>query len=316
MIDGKQLGTIGFEKIGTSYEDMDCQKFIEWCLKQCGLDKDLAGSNAWFREVWNNGVIMTPEECVAQLGTVPAGAFLFILEDDGGEVERGYHDGLGNATHIGLVTGKGKGAIHSSKTAGGVAESKFENKTVKNGGWNRVGLYNKVAYDYAGSGSAVPEPVTPVPEPVPEPEPEISAIVTVGAGQNVITRKGPGKGYAMSKAGRLPDGAQVTILERTTNSQGESWCRIRCVINGVKWICWMKGEFLMAADGEAVSEPAMEPGGGFPEDDPAPGEDLPSDDGGDKIVLQIRLSRSEASTLLAIADQVSWQLVQILGGRG
>ena len=105
MIDGKQLGTIGFEKIGTSYEDMDCQKFIEWCLKQCGLDKDLAGSNAWFREVWNNGVIMTPEECVARLGTVPAGAFLFILEDDGGEPERYKADGLGNASHIGIVTG-------------------------------------------------------------------------------------------------------------------------------------------------------------------------------------------------------------------
>ena len=130
MIDGKQLAEVGFQKIGTAYEDMDCQKFIEWCLKQCGLDKDLAGSNAWFREVLNNGVIMTPEECVAQLGTVPAGAFLFILEMDGGEEARGYHDVLGNASHIGIVTGKGKGAIHSSKTAGGVAESPFKNKTI------------------------------------------------------------------------------------------------------------------------------------------------------------------------------------------
>ena len=70
MIDGKQLGTVGFQKLGTPYSEMDCQKFIEWCLEQCGLKKDLAGSNAWFREVYNNGVIMTPEECVKQLGTV------------------------------------------------------------------------------------------------------------------------------------------------------------------------------------------------------------------------------------------------------
>ena len=308
MIDGKKLATVGFEKIGTPYETMDCQKFIEWCLKQCGLDKDLAGSNAWFREVWNNGVIMTPEECVARLGTVPAGAFLFILEDDGGEPERYKADGLGNASHIGIVTGKGKGAIHSGETAGGVAESRFENKTVRNGGWNRVGLYNKVAYDYAGGGSADSEPVTP------EPEPEIQAIVTVGAGQNVITRKGPGKSYAMSKAGRLPDGAHVTILEKATNSHGESWCRIRCVINGVTWICWMKGEFLTATDGGAISGPVTDPGDGIPED-PAPGEDLPVDDGEDEIVLKIRLSRSEASTLLSVADRVSRQLAQILGGR-
>ena len=321
MIDGKQLAEVGFQKIGTAYEDMDCQKFIEWCLKQCGLDKDLAGSNAWFREVMNNGVIMTPEECVVRLGTVPAGAFLFIVEMDGGEEARGYHDGLGNASHIGIVTGKGKGAIHSSKTAGGVAESPFKNKTIKNGGWNRVGLYNKVAYDYAGGGTI--DPVAPDPdasEPV-VPDPEVSAIVTVGEGQNVITRKGPGKDYAMSKVGRLPDGAHVTILDRATDKNGESWCHIRCRVDGAVWVCWMKGEFLTTIGDSQV----MDPGDGFPEnpstgdpfpEDPAPAEDPPDGDGEDEIVLQVRLSRAEASALLAFADQISWQLVQILGGRG
>ena len=148
MIDGDKLGTVGFEKLGTPYRKMDCQAFVEWCLRQCGLKKDLAGSNAWYREVMKNGWIGSPEACVKQFGKVPAGAFLFIHAFDGGEERRGYRDGLGNASHIGIATGKGEGAIHSSSSRGCVAESSFRNKTVPNGGWNRVGLWNQVAYDY------------------------------------------------------------------------------------------------------------------------------------------------------------------------
>ena len=149
MIDGNKLGAVGFEKLGTPYREMDCQAFIEWCLRQCGLKKDLAGSNAWYREVMKNGAVMTPEECVKQLGKVPAGAFLFIHAFDGGEEKRGYRDGLGNASHIGIVTGKGEGAIHSSSSRGCVAESGFRGKTIR-GGWNRVGLWNKVRYEGCG----------------------------------------------------------------------------------------------------------------------------------------------------------------------
>ena len=157
MVDGNRLGEIGFQKLGTPYKQMDCQAFIEWCLARCGMRKDLAGSNAWYREVKKNGVILTPEECVKQLGCVPKGAFLFIHAYDGGEEKRGYHDGLGNASHIGICTGnKGEGAIHSSKSSGCVAESKFKGKSIR-GGWNAVGLWNKVNYDYgAGGGGTEP----------------------------------------------------------------------------------------------------------------------------------------------------------------
>ena len=155
MIDRKKLGAVGFEKLGTPYREMDCQAFIEWCLRQCGLKKDLAGSNAWYREVMKNGAVMTPEECVKQLGKVPAGAFLFIHAFDGGEEKRGYRDGLGNASHIGIVTGKGEGAIHSSSSRGCVAESRFRGKSIR-GGWNRVGLWNKVRYEYGACSGEPP----------------------------------------------------------------------------------------------------------------------------------------------------------------
>ncbi len=161
MINGKALAEAGFSYLGVSYSKMDCQAFVEQCLRDCGLEKNLAGSNAWFREVRNHGTIMTPEECVRQLGTVPPGAFLFILEQDGGEPEKYRKDGLGNASHIGIATGRGEGAIHSSASRGCVAESRFRNKTIS-GGWNRVGLWDRISYDYvtANNETGASAPVT------------------------------------------------------------------------------------------------------------------------------------------------------------
>ena len=74
MIDGNKLGSVGFQYLGTPYTQMDCQKFVEKCLSDCGCKKDLAGSNAWYRECLNHGTVMTPEECIKKLGCVPKGA--------------------------------------------------------------------------------------------------------------------------------------------------------------------------------------------------------------------------------------------------
>ena len=260
MIDGNKLGTVGFEKLGTPYSEMDCQAFVEWCLAQCGLKKDLAGSNAWYREVLKNGWAGSPEECVKRFGKVPAGAFLFIHAFDGGEEKRGYHDGLGNASHIGIATGQGEGAIHSSSSRGCVAESRFKGKSIS-GGWNKVGLWtacvNYGGIGGAGSGGACvetePEAAEPSadPEPVPVSETEY-AVVRAGSGTTVNTRQGPGTSYPLSKAGRLPVGTAVEILKRRNG-----WCRIRCADpNGAVWYCWMKEEFLQPAE---ASEPEPEP---------------------------------------------------------
>ena len=100
MVNGNKLAEVGFQKIGTPYSEMDCQAFVEWCLKQCGCNKDMAGSNAWYREVMNHGAVMTPEECVKQLGKVPAGAFLFILQQDGKEPAKYKPDGTLNAVYL------------------------------------------------------------------------------------------------------------------------------------------------------------------------------------------------------------------------
>ena len=79
---------------------------------------------------------------------IPNGAFLFILEQDGGEPAKYRADGIGNASHMGIKTGIGEGAIHSSKSRGCVCTSVFRDKSI-NGGWNRVGLWD--AIDYGGT---------------------------------------------------------------------------------------------------------------------------------------------------------------------
>ena len=144
-VSGVLLSEQGSKYIGTSYSVYDCQAFVERCLADAGLQIDLAGSNAWYREMDWTG---TPEECVALFGRVPKGAFLFILEQDGGELPKYKPDGLGNASHIGIATGTGLGAIHSSYTRYSVQESYFAGESI-NGGWNRVGLWHRVDYGTA-----------------------------------------------------------------------------------------------------------------------------------------------------------------------
>ena len=143
MVKAEDLANAGFKYLGRSYKEMDCQKFVEKCLADIGMRVDLPGSNAWYRKMTWTG---TPEECKKRFGCVPAGAFLFILAFDGGERARGYTDILGNASHIGIVTNTGKGAIHSSQSRGEVCESAFKGKTIPNGGWNRIGLWNVLSY--------------------------------------------------------------------------------------------------------------------------------------------------------------------------
>ena len=139
----KEFSKVGDKYLRRAYSEMDCQKFVETCMADVGLRMDLAGSNAWYRKMsW----VGSPEECVRRFGSVPKGALLFILEKDGKEPAKYRGDGIGNASHIGIKTGRGDGAIHSSSSRGCVAQSKFRDKTIPNGGWNRVGLWDRFSY--------------------------------------------------------------------------------------------------------------------------------------------------------------------------
>lgn len=211
--------------LGTPYSKLDCQAFVERCLTDIGIDLNLAGSNAWFRKMtW----VGTPDECKKKFGSIPKGAFLFILKQDGGEVEKGYHDGIGNASHIGIYTGMtgaemcdlaigygigdadiynfGNGAIHSSSSRGHVCTSTFAGKAI-NGGWNRIGLWEKISY-----GGKIDE-LLGGKESNSEGGEGVTATVYAPEGQTVNVRMKPSTSASLVE--RLPVGTQVEIISES-----------------------------------------------------------------------------------------------------
>ncbi len=138
--------TIPYTAGGMSLTGMDCQGLVEYCFIQAGVPKsemDLAGSNAHFRAM---RYTCTPEKAKELFGETPAGATLFILEQDGGEPDKYKADGKGNASHMGLWTGKT--SIAASAGKGKVIESNYKGKSIS-GGWNMVGFDKHAVYSDA-----------------------------------------------------------------------------------------------------------------------------------------------------------------------
>ena len=277
----EQLSLAGDQFLGRGYDEMDCQEFVERCLEVIGCKKDLKGSNAWFREMTWTG---TPEECVKVFGCVPKGAFLFIWADDGGEIKRGYHDGKGNASHIGIKTGRGKGAIHSSSSRGCVTESEFNDKTIKHGGWNRVGLWDKMDYTksvnwmlaHIGIGEKTEKQ---------EGKP-MQAVAKSRNGGAINLRKKPG-GDLLD---RVPSGSTVEIVEI-----GNDWSRITW--NGKTG--WMMTEFLEADESSIPGD-----------DDFGPG-DLGEQTGDEKV--QLVFTVAELAQLLPLLRAMEKQIIDKVG---
>ena len=226
---GEDLALAGSKFLGRSYGEMDCQKFVENCLAQVGIRKDLPGSNAWYRLVMQQGWVGTPEECKKIYGCIPTGAFLFILEQDGREPAKYQGDGIGNASHIGIYTGKtaiqmishavgvgntiadatvdfGNGAIHSSSSRGRVVTSNFSGKSIK-GGWNRVGLWlSQIDYSVNDNQGEV-----------------VMRMATVrGGNENAPINMRAARSTSAVLLEKIPQGTEVEVLEI-----GGTWTRIK-----------------------------------------------------------------------------------------
>ena len=241
---------VGDKYLGRSYEEMDCQAFVERCMADVGLRMDLGGSNSWYRECMKHGWTGTPKECVKKFGSVPKGALLFILEPVSAKTPAKFrNDGIGDATHMGIVTGCGEGAIHSSRSRGCVAISRFKGKTITNGGWNRVGLLDRFDYgktvtwvlEHMGIGEAPKEKSV-------QEESLMNVIIQAENGGPVKLRQScdpKRKEYAVWE--EYPPGTQAEVLK-----SGETWSQIR-IGNRTGW---MMSRFLVADDSIVPVEPA------------------------------------------------------------
>ena len=188
---------IPYKAGGEDLRGMDCQGLVEYVLRRLGMKASWSGSNAMYRScIW----VGTPEECKSRYGAVPPGALIFILEFDGKEPAKYRSDGIGNAGHVGIYTSMGLGAVHASSRRSCVCESKFNGRTVKNGGWNRVGLLDQVNYW--------------------EEKPVETAIVMAPDGDTVNLRDEPRK--SGQRLNKMPVGSVVEVITR-----GSEWSKIR-----------------------------------------------------------------------------------------
>lgn len=220
----------GDQFLGRVYKnnDFDCQDFVEKTMRTVGIKENLPGSNAWYRKMtW----VGTPEECKRKFGSIPKGALLFILSGNGGEPEKYKSDGIGNASHIGIYTGRtgrqmtehakeqgnagadafncGDGAIHSSASRGHVCTSKFAGKTI-NGGWNRIGLWDR--FDYGDRINTLLNPSG---------EKEVTVIVEYAKVKDGALNLRSEKSTSSERLTQIPSGATVGVVER-----GDEWCKV------------------------------------------------------------------------------------------
>lgn len=92
------------------YSDCDCQAFCELVLKDLGVRNSNGKSYNWkgSNDIARNACswIGTKEEAIAEFGAIPLGAWAFIWENKTcKEKDRGYYDGKGNYSHIGIYVG-------------------------------------------------------------------------------------------------------------------------------------------------------------------------------------------------------------------
>lgn len=131
---------------GVPYSKLDCQAFVEQVLKDCGVRKPDGSIYNWrgSNSMWRNALSWkgTLAECITRFGSIPAGSWVFIVKNDGGEKDRGYHDDQGNASHVGIYCGTDPDPVRDStktKKRDGVGYRQLE-------GFTHVGLPSMIDF--------------------------------------------------------------------------------------------------------------------------------------------------------------------------
>ena len=158
MVTGEQFAKQAIDGgyIGIPYSKLDFQGFVERVLADCGIRKpngtvyDWRGSNSMYRnfQQWRGSI----KEAEAAFGALPIGCLLYTRKTDGGEKDKGYNDGLGNFSHVGIYLGEPHGVIHS--TTGGVQWGKYPDKR-----WNYCSLLSMLEYGCKNSDNVISDDI-------------------------------------------------------------------------------------------------------------------------------------------------------------
>lgn len=136
--------------VGYTYDEMDCQAFVEHCVRQAGGSMDYLGTNDMARRAaW----LGTLDEARAHGRLVPGAGVLIREETEENLPARYAGDGLGDFSHVGLYVGEDAltdvdkngnarscDVVHSSATMRRVAGSTLAN------GWTHVMWFQEIDY--------------------------------------------------------------------------------------------------------------------------------------------------------------------------
>lgn len=127
------------------YSDVDCQAFCELVLKDIGVRAADGKAYNWkgSNDIARNATswIGTKDECIRIFGSVPLGSWAFIWDGTTGkEKERGYYDGLGNYSHIGIYVGNDivRDSTRYKDSKGNYIRDGVANRNLS--AFNRIGL--------------------------------------------------------------------------------------------------------------------------------------------------------------------------------
>ena len=136
-----------------TYDELDCQAFVEAVLKDIGIRKsngqcyNWTGSNSMYRNYYSWRGTIT--ECIDKFGFIPVGAFVYIHKETG-EPEQYKKDKIGNMSHVGIYCGEDI-----------VRDSTRSTKTKRNGvgtrnldGFTNVTLFTGLDYSFNNSYNA------------------------------------------------------------------------------------------------------------------------------------------------------------------
>ena len=149
---GKSVAAAAVQAVGVgyTYDEMDCQAFVEHCARQAGGTMDYLGTNDMARRAaW----LGTLSDARAQGRLVPGAGLLIREETEANLPARYAGDGLGDFSHVGLYVGEDAltdvdkngnarscDVVHSSATMRRVAGSTLAN------GWTHVMWFQEIDY--------------------------------------------------------------------------------------------------------------------------------------------------------------------------
>ena len=139
------------------YSQYDCQAFCELVLKDIGVRNSKGQPYNWkgSNDMYRNAVswVGTIEECKRKFGEIPVGAWAFMWDTTGNEKLRGYYDGKGNASHVGIYVG-GDNVRDSTilrNASGKVTRDGVGNRPLK--AFNKIGL--PFMLDFPGTNNKI-----------------------------------------------------------------------------------------------------------------------------------------------------------------